>query len=109
MPTLEITVANRRYLVQCDEGQEGRLKRLAAYVDGKASELARATPQLGEGRLLLLVALLVADELFDAYDEIQQLRGRLAQEARAGEADAAKVLERVAARLDELARAVAQT
>lgn len=109
MPTLEITVANRRYLVQCDEGQEGRLKRLAAYLDDKASELVRTTPHLGESRLLLLVALLVTDELFDAYDEIQQLRGRMAQEARAGETDAAKVLERVAARLDELARSVAQT
>lgn len=109
MPMVEITVAKRRYQVQCDEGQEARLKRLAAYLDGKASELARQSPQLGEARLLLLAALLVADELFDAYDEIQQLRGRLGQEAREGEADAAKALERVAERLDELARAVATT
>ncbi len=108
MPTVEITVAGRRYPVQCDEGQEGRLKRLAAYLDGKATDIARASRQLGEARVLLLAALVVTDELFDAYDEIQQLRARLGQEARASEADAARVLERVAERLDELARAVAK-
>jgi len=106
VPTVEITVAGRRYPVQCDEGQEGRLKRIAAFLDGKATEIARGSPQLGEARTLLLAALVVVDELFDAYDEVQQLRSRLGQEARASEEDAAKVLERVAERLDELARAV---
>lgn len=109
MPMVEITVAGRRYQVQCDEGQEGRLKRLAAYLDGKAADVLRSSPTLGEGRTLLLTALLVADELLDAYDEIQQLRGRLGQEARTSEADAARVLERVAERLDELAQAVAKS
>jgi len=108
VPTVEIHVAGRRYPVQCDDGQEGRLKRLAAYLDGKALEIARASPQLGEGRVLLLAALMITDELFDAYDEVQQLRARLGQEARESEADAARVLERVAERLDELARAVAK-
>lgn len=106
MPTVEITIAGRRYTVQCDPGQEGRLKRLAAFLDGKAGEIARGTPQLGEARTLLLAALVVVDELFDAYDEVQQLRSRLGQEARASEEDAARVLERVAERLDELAQAV---
>lgn len=103
MPTMDITIAGRRHSVQCDDGEEGRLKRLASYVDGRASEVLRRNPQLTEARTMLLASLMVADELMDAYEEIQQLRNRAGQEARAQEETTAKAIERVAQRLERLA------
>ena len=66
MPMVDVNLAGRRYSVQCDEGQESRVKRLAAYLDHKAGDLQRRQPELSESRVLLLGSLLVADELFDA-------------------------------------------
>ncbi len=122
MPTVEITVNGRRHLVQCGEGEEQRLRDLANYLDARIRELAQQHGGLvGDGRLLLLVALLLADELDDAYAalkakdrELEALRGeleaqrsRLAElEARAGEAGdprLARLLEEAAGRLEALA------
>ncbi|GBD41760.1 hypothetical protein HRbin39_01145 [bacterium HR39] len=121
MPTVEITVNGRRHVVQCGEGEEQRLRDLAAYVDARVQDLARRHGGLvGDSRLLVLVALLLADELDDAYAalkarerelealraELRALRRRL-EEAGSGE-DAARLaalagrLEALAARLDAL-------
>lgn len=109
MPMLDIAVAGRTHSVQCDDGQEPRLRRLAGYVDSKATEVARKNPHLGDGRVLLLTSLIVADELFDAYEELTQLRAAAAQTSPSGMAGANDVLERVADRLDKLAAELANT
>jgi cell division protein ZapA len=106
---VDISIAGRRYAVQCDDGQESRLKRLASYIDHKAADLQRRQPELTEPRTLLLAGLLVTDELFDAYEEIQQLRTRVAEGGKANEAQAAKAMENVAARLEQLAASLQST
>lgn len=109
MPMLDITVAGRSHSVQCDDGQEPRLRRLAGYVDSKATEIARKNPHLGDGRVMLLTSLIVADELFDAYEELTQLRAAAAQTVPRHADGADGVLERVAERLDKLAAELAST
>lgn len=106
MATVDITVNGRSHTVQCDDGQESRLRRLAQYVDGRVRELAEAHGQLGDARLLVLASLLVADELSDAYDEIKRLRATLSDQAREGERQAAQAVERVAERIEQLAQAL---
>ena len=61
----------------CGEGEEGRVRQLAAYVDRQVADLARGQTQVGDARLLLMASLLVADKLSDAFDEIKQLRAAL--------------------------------
>ncbi len=109
MPTLEVGIAGRRHQVQCDEGEEPRLKKLASYVDDKAGDIARRSPQLTEPRILLLTSLLLADELFDAYQEIQQLRLKGDRAGGAGQDDTARAVERVAERLEQLAAELEKT
>jgi cell division protein ZapA len=104
MPTVEITVNGRRHMVQCGEGEEARVKRLASYVDRKITDLARGQGQLGDTRLLLMASLLVADELSDAFDEIKKLQGMLDGDGGSqGEQTAAAVVEQVARQLDAIA------
>jgi cell division protein ZapA len=109
MPTLEVSIAGRRHQVQCDEGQEPRLRKLAGYVDDKAGDIARRSPQLTEPRILLLTSLLLADELFDAYHEVQQLRSKADRQGDAGEGETVKAVERVAERLEQLAADLEKT
>jgi cell division protein ZapA len=106
MPLVDITVAGRRHAVQCGEGQETRLKRLAVYFDGKAAEIDRANPHLGEARLMLLTGLMVADELLDAYEELQRLRAEREAASHGQDAAAAQAIDRVAERLERLAAAL---
>lgn len=103
MPTVEISVNGRRHTVQCGEGEEQRVKRLASYVDRKVTELARGSMQVGDTRLLLMASLLVADELSDAFDEIKRLQARLDGEGPSGEDQAAAAVQRIARQIDAIA------
>lgn len=108
MPTLELTINGRRHQLQCADGEEPRLRRLASYIDGRVSELARQHGQVGDARLLVLVGLMIADELSDANEEIKRLRAAASVETVAGERQAAEAIERVAARMEQLASDLAR-
>jgi cell division protein ZapA len=71
MGQVVVTVNGRAFPLSCADGEEGRTRRLAQYVDGKITEFVKAYGQLGEARLLLLAALLIADELADANEAVQ--------------------------------------
>lgn len=76
MPLVNVMVNGRAYTIACDEGEEDHLKELAAHVDSKVRELLESVGQVGDQRLLLMAAVLITDELFEA-------RARLDQHARA--------------------------
>jgi cell division protein ZapA len=105
-----VMVNGRSYNIACDDGQEPRIRRLAHYVDARAGEFVRNLGQVGEARLLLLAALVIADELSDANEALAQekSRARAAQSEADGETDAAadaihgiaQRIEAIAARLE---------
>lgn len=66
MPQVSITINGRAYPVACDEGEEERIRELARVIDGKVAGFARQVGQAGEARLLVLAALVLADELAEA-------------------------------------------
>ncbi|MBF0130749.1 MAG: cell division protein ZapA [Alphaproteobacteria bacterium] len=74
MGQVTVTVSSRRYQVNCDDGQEAHLVRLSRYLDKRAAELNAAVGHVPEPMLLLMVGLLLADELSDAYGELDGYR-----------------------------------
>lgn len=66
MAEVELRVGGRRYRVSSADGQEGPLADAAAYLDAKAAEITRSLGPVPEARLLLMAALLVTGELFEA-------------------------------------------
>ena len=81
---VDITFNGRKHQVQCGDGEEPRLRRLAAYVDSCAGKLLQQHGQFADAKVLLLTSLLIADELSDAYEEIKRLKAQAAdQNARA--------------------------
>ncbi len=75
MGQVAVTINGRSYEVACDDGQEDHLVRLASYIDKKMAELVTSVDQIGDTRLLVMSALLLADELSEAYSELTTLRG----------------------------------
>ena len=76
MGQVSVPVNGRSYAITCDDGQETRIRRLAQYVDAKVAEFVGSVGQIGEARLLLLAALVIADELSDANDALERERNR---------------------------------
>ncbi len=68
MGQVAITVNGRSYRFDCGDGEEPRLKELAEYVKSRMEALTREHGNVGEERLLLMAALTIADELWDATD-----------------------------------------
>jgi cell division protein ZapA len=73
MGQVTVTVNGRTYRLQCDAGEEQRLIELATHVGHRVDGLAVEFGAIGDERLLLLAALLVADELWDARERLAQL------------------------------------
>jgi len=80
MGQVVLTLNGRTYRLACGDGEEQRLIALASEVKGKVDQLVREFGQVGESRLLLMAALLLADELMDSRSALE---GALAEAAEA--------------------------
>jgi cell division protein ZapA len=76
MGQVVVTVNGRAFPLNCDDGEEPRIRRLAQYVDGKIGDFVKTHGQIGEARLILLAALVIADELSDTNDIVLHERSR---------------------------------
>jgi cell division protein ZapA len=76
MGQVVVKVNGREFPLTCADGQEARIRRLAQYVDAKVGEFTKTVGQVGEARLILLAALVIADELSDANEALRQERSR---------------------------------
>lgn len=86
MGQVNVTINHQNYSLSCRDGEEARLEELAGLVDEKARDLAGRLGQVGDARLMLMVALLFADELHDlrgqgAVKEREQTALKLLNEA----------------------------
>jgi len=98
MGQVAVQVNGRSYAITCDDGQETRIRRLAQYVDAKVAEFVGSVGQVGEARLLLLAALVIADELSDANDALERERSH-AENTSIGRDEAARPVAPIAAGL----------
>jgi cell division protein ZapA len=72
-----VTINGRSFRMACDEGQEGHLQNLAKGVDAKISLLRGAFGDIGEQRVTVMAAIMLADELHEASQETQDQRAEL--------------------------------
>jgi cell division protein ZapA len=105
MAQVTVTINDRRYNVACDDGQEAHLSRLGAYIDRRVGELVAAVGQIGDAKLLVMVSLLIADELSDAYAEMETLKsgGKGAAAAAAADGRLGESLEKLSERIESIA------
>lgn len=100
-------IHGRRYEVGCADGQEDHLRMLAGVVNDKVEQMIRSVGTVEDARLMFMAALLLADELWEAR---QQMSGSDAvAPSPAGEGEEARVvLEAQLVDLAERIEAVAE-
>lgn len=83
MRQASITLNGRTYRLSCGEGEEGRLQQLSQVVRNKLEGLVAEFGQVGDDRLLLMSALLIADEMLDTRARLATLETALASAKKA--------------------------
>lgn len=73
MADVAINFNGRSYRFACGDNEVQRLEEIAKYLTGKLEGLMREHGNVGDERLMLMAALTVADELFDARADIDEL------------------------------------
>jgi cell division protein ZapA len=102
MAQIDVEVNGRRYAVGCEDGQEQHLHGLARLFDRHVREVGKDMGQLGETRLFLMGALMLADELAETRGRLEALEERVAK-LQGVEAKAAQAIEAAAERIEKLA------
>ncbi len=62
MAQVRVDVGGRSYPLACKDGEEELLQRLAKHVNSKAEQLSSQLGHLPEVRLLLMAAIMIADD-----------------------------------------------
>lgn len=106
MAQVTVEVNGRPYAVGCEDGQEQHLVALARLFDQQVRHVSADMGQLGDTRLFLMGALLLADELSDAKGRLASLQAevsRLQSERSRLETRAVSALEAAALKIEKLA------
>jgi cell division protein ZapA len=105
MARVDITLNGRVYTVGCEDGQEPRLLELARYLDAKLREVARGSGAAAatEAQLLVMAALLVADQLFDLKAEYDVLAAGGASADGSADPAVAAAVDGIARRIEDIA------
>jgi cell division protein ZapA len=102
MAQVNVEVNGRPYAVGCEDGQEAHLLELARIFDSQVRHVAEDMGQLGDSRLFLMGALLLADELADAKARLVSLQS----EAASATAERARIESRAVAALEAAAQKI---
>ncbi len=113
MAQVIIQINGRNYTMQCDDGQEEHLRRLARMIDDEIANIRNAVGSIGDLRLLIMASLVIADRLTEVekqvawleeqLEELRTARKEVAGQIAMAEERAAKTLEAAARRLESLA------
>ena len=102
MAQISVEVNGRPYAVGCEDGQEQHLIELAKLFDHQVRQVSQDMGQLGDTRLFLMGALLLADELADARNRLAALQ----MEINRAQADRARVETRAVSALEAAAKRI---
>jgi len=119
MSHINVTINGRQYRMACEEGQEGRLLRLAESLESRIASLRGKFGEIGDARLTVMAALTVCDELVDANNRIRSLEEELdalrdvrvvaADRARATQTAVANALNSAAERIEKTTQVLNRT
>jgi cell division protein ZapA len=90
--TVNATIAGRQFRLACEDGQEEHLQALAADIDARITDLRKRFGEIGDTRLTVMAALMVADENTEVTRKIRRLEEEVTalQDARLVSSDRAK-------------------
>ena len=119
MGTVNATIAGRQFRLACEAGQEEHLQALAHDIDQRIIDLRARFGEIGDTRLTVMAALMVADEmnemtrrmrrLEDEVTALKDARGVASDRAKAASDAVVGAFNSAAERLEGITRKLNQT
>lgn len=109
MAHVSVTINGRQFRMACDDGQEEHLLRLAADINARIDQLKGSFGEIGDTRLTVMAAIMVADELVDVSRRLKSAEQELASLREASALNAERVErqhERLADLIDQTTKTV---
>jgi len=106
MGQVTVTIAGKIYRMACGEGEEAHLQGLARQIDDRMETLRKNFGEIGDQRLTIMAAIMVADQLAEANRRIAHLEVELLNiksDASHLQSDHDEWAERLAESLDDAA------
>jgi cell division protein ZapA len=100
-----LRIHDKAYEVGCEDGAEAQLAGLAEIVDQRARQIARDGGPLGETRLMLLTALVIAEEVSALSGRVlaaEELAARLQAELAQAQVQAAQAIDAATRRIEAI-------
>ena len=72
MGEVNVIIDGKSYAIGCDPGQEQRVQQLGRYVDQRLAQIANGSGANNKAQLMVLTALLLADEVFELKENLTQ-------------------------------------
>jgi cell division protein ZapA len=115
---VNVTINGRQFRMACEDGQEDHLRQLAKDLDDRIVALRGQFGEIGDARLTVMAALMVADELAETGKKLKRLeqdhaalqdaRGAAAERTQATQAAIVAAFNSAAERIEGLARKLGQ-
>lgn len=77
MAEVNVSIHGKPYGISCDDGQEARVLEVGKYVDARARDISTAGAASNENHLLVLTALVLADEVKELNESIADLTAKI--------------------------------
>ncbi len=119
MSQVNVTINGRQFRMACEDGQEGHLQQLAKDLDDRIVALRGQFGEIGDARLTVMAALMVADELAETgkklkrleadHAALQDVRDAAAERTQATQAAMAAAFVSAAERIEGMAKKLSQS
>ena len=118
MPHVTVTINGRQFRMACEDGQEEHLRQLAKDLDDRIVSLRGQFGEIGDARLTVMAALMIADQLSEADKKVKRLeadlagmhdaRGAAAERTQATQAALVAAFNSAAERIEGLAKKLSE-
>src|SRR6516164_2514045 len=119
MSQVTVTINGRNFRLVCENGQEEHLAKLAEELDCRIVGLRTRFGEIGDTRLTIMAALMIADELSESSSKLRRIEEDLAslngariaaaEHAKATQAAISAALNSAAERIESLTKRLNQT
>ena len=107
MARVDISLGGRHYPIACDDGQEDRVRRIAAYIDEKITSMG-SLGGASDTHVLVMASLMLGDELFDVRARLDAAPAEKAGADGADDEAVATSISQLVSRIDSIAAKLEQ-
>jgi cell division protein ZapA len=109
MAQVTLRINGYAYTLGCKDGEEQHLLAMASEVERRIESIKAAAGQSGEARMLVMAALLMADDLFEARRRVSDAEASTGTGTARTDPKLGRKLNRMAKRAEEIAAGLEPT